>query len=853
MSQNILNFADINKTMLPIVGGKGANLGELSKIGALNVPGGFCITTDAYKAVVQSCGASSLISEITADHASEISSEIRGRIENAQLPQSVVDEIKVSENTAYAVRSSATAEDLPTASFAGQQDTYLNIIGKENIINAVKKCLASLFTERAVAYRIQNNFPHDKVSLSVVIQEMVQSEMSGIMFTADPVSGNRKVISIDASFGLGEALVSGLVNSDNYKVYHGEIIAKKVENKEISVVSDKSGGTAVKSINNKNQALTEKQILELSEIGKKIEAHFGSPQDVEWAFADGRFYIVQSRPITTLYPAIESKDGKNHIYTCMAHTQMMTDAMKPLGLAFFPLFVADFSMPSAGGRLFLDSSPDLKNKIGRLIWAKAMGVADPYYPSIMDELNKRKDFMKNLAGGKKALGINSYISPLFPFEMLRILIAKDKESANRLFLRSEKYIQNLDEEYSKYAGVEVIDKAETTLKSLQKVMYDYKVMGTIYAGIMAQSWVNRKCKKWCDIEKAADVLIQSVDNNVTSNMGLDLLDVADTVRKYPEVMKYFENPNHNTFFTDLEKLSGGREVTSAIKKYLDKYGVRCTGEIDITRPRFCERPTDLAPLILNNINSREANYRKTSTDKKMREVEELKSEIVSRLSKRRAKKMLERIDLMRSLIGFREFPKFNMMQCYWVIKKAWMRETDQLAEMGILENREDVYYLTVDEFRDLIEKGKVDYKIINQRKEEFKAYEKLSPPRVITSEGECFLGALNVEIPKGALGGLPVSQGVVEGTARVVFKMEEAKMQQGEILVTRFTDPSWTPVFVSISGLVTEVGGQMTHGSVIAREYGIPAVVSVNDATAKIKTGDKIKVDGTVGYVQILK
>ncbi|MDP4132676.1 MAG: phosphoenolpyruvate synthase [Bacillota bacterium] len=853
MNQSILNFADINKTMLPIVGGKGANLGELTKIGGLNVPGGFCITTDVYKAAAQSCGISSLISEITADNTSEISSEIRGRIENAQLPQSVVDEIKVSENTAYAVRSSATSEDLPTASFAGQQDTYLNIIGKDNIINAIKKCLASLFTERAVVYRNQNNFPHDKVSLSVVIQEMVQSEMSGIMFTADPVSGNRKVISIDASFGLGEALVSGLVNSDNYKIYNGRIIAKKVENKEISIVSDKSGGTAVKSINNKNQVLTDEQILELSEIGKKIEAHFDSPQDIEWAFSDGKFYIVQSRPITTLYPTIENKDNKNHIYTCMAHTQMMTDAMKPLGLAFFPLFISGFFMPSAGGRLFLDSSPDLKSKIGRFIWSKAMGVADPYYPSIIDELNKRKDFMKNLAGGKKALSINSYISPLFPFEMFRILIKKDKESANKLSTRSEKYIQNLDKEYSKYVGAEVVDKAEITLKSLQKVMYDYKIMGTIYAGLMAQSWINRKCKKWCGIEKAADVLIQSVDNNVTSNMGLDLLDVADVVREYPEIMKYFESPNNNTFFEDLEKLSGGREVASAIKNYLNKYGVRCTGEIDITRPRFYEQPTDLVPLIMNNISSHEPNYRKTSTDKKLREVEELKSKIISKLSKHRTKKMLERIDLMRPLIGFREFPKFSMIQCYWVIKKAWMREADKLVEKGILENREDVYYLMIDEFRDLIEKGKVDYKIINQRKEEFKAYEKLSPPRVITSEGECFFGTLNVEIPEGALGGLPVSQGVIEGTARVVFKMEDAKMQDGEILVTRFTDPSWTPVFVSISGLVTEVGGQMTHGSVIAREYGIPAVVSVNDATTKIKTGDKIKVDGTLGYVQILK
>ncbi|MGH2638057.1 MAG: PEP/pyruvate-binding domain-containing protein, partial [Rhabdochlamydiaceae bacterium] len=352
MSSFVLDFQDIDKTKLMIVGGKGANLGELSRIDGIIVPEGFCITTEAYKRIIsQTSEFNDLLEHLSLlkvedrERICEISKKIRGVIEGTVIAKEIDEAVthfiaKLGDKNAYAVRSSATAEDLPTASFAGQQDTYLNIIGKEAILKHVSKCWASLFTERAVTYRLQNGFDHRKVHLSVVVQKMVFPQAAGILFTADPVTSNRKVLSIDASFGLGEAMVSGLVNADIYKVRNGKIIDKKISSKKLAMYALKDGGTKEQEIEperQNRQALTDEQIFQLERIGRKIEEHFGCPQDIEWCLVDDTFYIVQSRPITTLFPIPEAIDQENHVYVSVGHQQMMTDAMKPLGLSFFLL------------------------------------------------------------------------------------------------------------------------------------------------------------------------------------------------------------------------------------------------------------------------------------------------------------------------------------------------------------------------------------------------------------------------------------------------------------------------------------------------------------------------------------
>lgn len=368
MSSLVLGLHEIEKTQLSLVGGKGLHLGELSKIQGIQVPEGFCVTTVGYqKAIEQNETLQVLLDQLAMlkvedrDQVGNISRKIRQIIMEVDIPSDVVKAVaqylsQFGEEHAYAVRSSATAEDLPHASFAGQQDTYLNIIGVDAILQHISKCWASLFTDRAVIYRMQNGFDHSQVYLSVIVQRMVFPQASGILFTADPITSSRKVLSIDAGFGLGESLVSGLVSADCYKVQDGQIIDKRIATKKLAIYGRKEGGTETQQIDSdqqKAQTLTDEQILQLARIGREIEAHFGQPQDIEWCLARDTFYIVQSRPITTLFPIPEASDQENHVYISVGHQQMMTDPIKPLGLSFFLLTTAA-PMRKAGGRLFVD-------------------------------------------------------------------------------------------------------------------------------------------------------------------------------------------------------------------------------------------------------------------------------------------------------------------------------------------------------------------------------------------------------------------------------------------------------------------------------------------------------------------
>ena len=321
----VLAFQEIDQADVAVVGGKGAALGELSRIDGIAVPPGFCVTTDAFGRIL--AGAApiedrlarvSRLAPVDGEAYRALSAEIRRAIERIAIPDDVGLAItralaRLGERAACAVRSSATAEDLPTASFAGQYDSYLNVVGPEAVLEHVSRCWASLFSERAVTYRLRNGFEHGTVQMAVVVQQMVVPQAAGILFTADPVTFSRKVATVEASFGLGEALVSGLVNADTFKVRDAEVVAR-------AVASDQP-------------ALTDAQVVRLVQLGGRIEAHFGRPQDIEWCLAEGDFWIVQSRPITTLYPIPEAADRENHVYVSVGHQQMMTEAMRPLGVS----------------------------------------------------------------------------------------------------------------------------------------------------------------------------------------------------------------------------------------------------------------------------------------------------------------------------------------------------------------------------------------------------------------------------------------------------------------------------------------------------------------------------------------
>jgi phosphoenolpyruvate synthase/pyruvate phosphate dikinase len=871
MSSYVFGFQDIDKTKLMLVGGKGANLGELSRIEGIRVPGGFCISTTAFQRIIEETSSIhelldqlSLLKVEDRHKIAELSGEIRSVIEGIAIPADIHEEITrflslFGEKHAYTVRSSATAEDLPTASFAGQQDTYLNIIGKEAILKHISKCWASLFTDRAVIYRLQNGFDHRKVRLSVVVQKMIFPQVAGILFTADPVTSHRKVVSIDASFGLGEALVSGLVNADIYKVRNGKILDKKISTKKLAIYALKDGGTYEQEIEpekQNRQALMDEQILQLERIGRKIEAHFAYPQDIEWCLVDDTFYIVQTRPITTLFPIPEANDQENHVYVSVGHGQMMTDPIKPLGLSFF-LLTTNAPMRKAGGRLFVDVTPLLASPASRESILDVMGKGDPLIKNALITIVERGDFIKSLPGDKqeKTPGKSNQGPSLADFKALN---EYDPAIVSALIKRNETSIEELKQTIQTKSGSDLLDFILEDIQQLKKSLSDPQGFGVIMTAMNASSWINENMKEWLGQRNVADTLSQSVPNNITSEMGLALLDVADVIRPYPEVIEYLQQVKDDTFLDELTKFAGGQESRDALSAYLNKYGMRCAGEIDITRPRWSEKPTTLVPLILSNIKNFEPGESKRRFEQGRKFALQKEQELLDRLKQlpdgeQKARETKRMISLIRNFAGYREYPKYGMVHRYFVYKQALLKEAEQLVQANVLHEREDIYYLSFEELREVVYTHKRDDQVISKRKDEYKFYEKLTPPRVITSDGEIITGEYRREnLPTGAIVGLPVSSGVIEGRARVIFNMEDADLEDGDILVTPFTDPGWTPLFLSIKGLVTEVGGLMTHGAVIAREYGLPAVIGVENATRLIKDGQRIRVHGTEGYVELI-
>ncbi|MBH5333331.1 phosphoenolpyruvate synthase [Streptomyces pactum] len=859
----VVDLSEIAGDQVAAVGGKAAHLGELSRIEEIRVPAGFCVTTDAFRRVMADvpsiAGQLDELARVRPDDQETIrtlGARLRRTVRAAGVPGDVAEAItgalgRFGERAAYAVRSSATAEDLPTASFAGQQDTYLNVVGPAAVLEHVSRCWASLFTERAVTYRLAKGIDHRAVRMAVVVQRMVLPEASGILFTADPVTGHRKTATVDAGFGLGEALVSGLVNPDVFRVRDGVIVDRTIVAKQRAVRALPEGGTrdvAVEARRQEQPALTDAQVLRLAQLGRRIEAHFGRPQDIEWCLDGEGFHIVQSRPVTTLFPVPEADDQENHVYVSVGHQQMMTDAMKPLGLSMWRM-TAMVPMQEAGGRLFVDVTPRLAAPASRAALLDLMGRGDPLITDALRTLLDRGDFVPSLPdtspGGPPAAGAPAPIDT-------------DPALVTELVERSEASVAALERDIRTRTGSELFDFLLEAFEEHKRVLGDPLSMQVIMAGMEATWWLNDHLRDWLGEKNAADTLTLSAPGNVTSQMGLALMDVADAVRPHPEVVAFLQGVGDDDFLDDLAELPGGPESRDAIEAYLDRYGMRCVGEIDITRPRWREQPSALVPAILDNIRNFPPGAAARRFEEGRQKALRKEQEVLSRLralpdGERKADETKRMIDRVRTFIGYREYPKYGIVSRYFVYKRALLAEAERLVRAGVLAEQEDAFHLTFQELREAARSLRADGELIRRRKDAFRAYRALTPPRVLTSDGEALNGAYRRDdAPAGALPGLPVSAGTVEGRARVVLDMTQADLEPGDILVTAYTDPSWSPLFVGIAGLVTEVGGLMTHGAVIAREYGLPAVVGVERATSLIPDGRRIRVHGTDGYIELL-
>jgi pyruvate,water dikinase len=687
--------------------------------------------------------------------------------------------------------------------------------------------------------------------MAVVVQQMVFPQASGILFTADPVTGNRKVASVEASFGLGEALVSGLVNADVYKVRDEQVIARTIATKQRAIHASPLGGTQEQPIEPERQeqpTLTETQVVQLARLGRRIEAHFGGPQDIEWCLADDDFQIVQSRPITTLFPIPDAGDRENHVYVSVGHQQMMTDPIKPLGLSVWQL-TTPRPMGEAGGRLFVDVTPMLASPASRDSLLATLGKSDPLIRDALETVLDRGDFIPSRPNEAPAWT---------PPGGGSAAIQTDPAIVTELIARSQASLADLKRDIRTKSGSALLDFIVAHIQERKRVQLDPRSLQVIMAGMEAAWWLNDQLYAWLGEKNAADTLTQSVPNNVTSEMGLALLDVADVIRPHPEVVAFLQHVEDDGFLDELPKLAGGREARDAILAWLDTYGMRGVGEIDITRPRWSERPTMLVPILLGHIQNFAPGSAKRRFEEGLQEARKKEEEILTRLRAlpdggAKAEETKRMIDRVRTFAGYREYPKYAMVSRYFVYKQSLMEEADRLVQAGVLREREDIFYLRLQELQDVVRTNQVDEQLIRERKDAFRSYRAITPPRVLTSDGEAVAGSYRRgDFPPGALVGLPVSAGIIEGRARVIFGLAEADLEPGDILVTAYTDPSWTPLFVAIAGLVTEVGGLMTHGAVIAREYGLPAVVGVEQATRLIGDGQRIRVHGTDGYVEIL-
>jgi len=901
------DFKDIDSTSLGIAGGKGANLGEMTKAG-FPVPPGFIINTDAYSDFVNSYSEMDLIynklKNIKSEDLDEVRKTgklIRETIEKIDIPKQLKNEVserlkEFGEDNYFAVRSSATAEDLPGASFAGQQDTFLNITGLENILINIRKCWVSLFTDRAILYRIEKGFSHQDVKLSAVIQKMVRPDVSGILFTVDPVSGNRNKMTIDAGFGLGEALVSGLINPDNYIVdkKNISILSANIQEKKIAIYPDGSGGTVTKNLEKEqsiSRTLNDSLIKELCQIALKVETHYGTPQDIEWALEGGKFYLLQTRPVTTLFPLPESPRGRedHRIYISLGHIQVMTAPVSPMGRSVLSLFLP-FGRPrkpgvynpyiaEAGERIYIEVTPFMTRKFIRGKYSSGlqgvdylMGKGVQESLSYLDVTNGIKDFEKKMNFSSVFYYARKIIPFLLKSNLVKNPIKNRKATADRL----EKQFSLLKNNY------------EETIKTSDRLIYlrtqledfiDFVafLLGTMAPALISWKKIGTNVRNWVKddtLEEELSAIERGLIGNITTEMDLETGDLADLLKHLPKLLSLLQASDLSS--STLEKgrdLDDTEDFFAAWDKFMTRFGIRGLSEIDIKNARWEENPESLLKMLLSqseneNIGTHRKHFNNL-TSQAEQAVEKLGKQVRTSapgfIGYLRARKINKLLSLYRGYMPLREHGKYYLMRLMSLIRQEITISSKLLAAKSVLVNKDFIWFLEINELIELVSKveneeytsseeidllqGKIE-----KRKERFERFKDIEPPRVILGNGTIPRPSYNMDgIPDGALPGMAVSAGIVEGFAKVITDPGKESIKSGEILVAPFTDPAWTPLFINASAVVIEVGGLMTHGSVIAREYGIPAVVSVENVTKKIKTGQKIRVNGDLGYVEIIE
>ncbi|MBN9101713.1 MAG: phosphoenolpyruvate synthase [Pseudonocardia sp.] len=847
---SVIGLDDPDAGLPALVGGKAANLAAMIAAG-FAVPGGFCVTTAAYVRAADAAGLAPVVAVPGPD--------LGARARAALLAAPVADDLATDVAAAYAelgsdvlvaVRSSATAEDLPGASFAGQQDTFLNVVGIGAVLDAVRRCWASLWTDRAVAYRAEAGVAH--AELAVVVQRMVDAQVAGVLFTADPVSGRRTRTVIDAAPGLGEAVVSGAVNPDHIVVEgDGTVAEHRVGDKAVAVRATAGGGTERVAGTVDGPCLTDAQVRDLVALGRRVEAHFGAPQDVEWAIdAAGALWLTQSRPITTLHPVPVANRPGLRVYVCVSLAQGLTRPLTPMGLSAFRVITATgatraFGVPVAdpldgppafvvaGGRGFADATPALRNSVGRALVPRALDVMETrsavVLRGLMDDprlsvLNRSPwPFARRLL---RTL-LHFRIPPLLALALIRPAAAR-------------RHVDRIGERL-RAAPTPSDPTPDDVVDLLRQVFPILPTTAPVAAAGFVMLGLARKVAGPDLDADATHEVLRSLPYNSTTAMDLELWAVATRIRRDP---------------ASVAALADGSPpppvLAAELAGFLTEHGHRAVAEIDLGMPRWSDDPSH----VLGSL----ANYLRLDDPERTPDVlfrrgaaaaEEAVAAAVARVRRRsRLRAAVVRFALRRTreLAGMRETHKDFLVLLLARARAALATIGAGLRARGLLDTADDVFFLDLREVSTALD-GADHRSLVARRREEYaRELRRRHIPRVLLSDGT-EPEALGAPPADGALVGTAASAGTVTGAVRVVLDPVGAHLEPGEILVAPSTDPGWTPLFLTAGGLVMEMGGSNSHGAVVAREYGIPAVVGVPDATLRLHTGEQVTVDGAAGAI----
>lgn len=883
----VLDLARLDMRMLPEVGGKAANLGELIGAGFV-VPSGFCVTTGAYRQVAAGGHLEDVLDVPVRDIAG-LAERARAAILAAPVPIAVAAAVvgayrALGHDVPVAVRSSATAEDLPSASFAGQQDTYLNIVGAEAVLDAVRRCWASLWTDRALTYRTSNGIDHRSVQLAVIVQHMVEARVAGVLFTADPVTGHRGHSVIDASPGLGEAVVSGMVNPDHFVVDTGGVVVqRRLGDKRVVISSRPGGGTEQRTgtADVGQSCLPDAQLRELAALGRRVQSHYGTAQDIEWALdASGAWWLTQARPITTLYPlpaAGRDQDGSVRVYLCVSLVQGLTRPITPMGIASFRLIASCMSelvfgsvvadprcgpalFAEAGQRVFVDCAPVLRSRVGRSLVPRILDVMEARSAVVLRQLagnprfavqtTSRWPFVRRLG----AVAVRYRI----PLQIVQALIRP--AAARRRVDRVGRRLRATLTIPATATGVQRMDHAERLIgSSIVPIMPT--VAPVAGAGFLAQALAGKLGRDEVE-HREMDEVLRGLPHNVTTEMDLELWALAGRIRADTVAAGALRDEAP----AELARRFTDRQLPALLQRglgeFLVRYGHRAVAEIDVGMPRWSDDPTHVLGVLANYLRLEEPELAPDAQFARGRRAAETTvAEVVGRVRRRsriRAAAMRLALGRVRELVGMRETHKDYLVRVLAHVRQQLAAVGAEIAAAGGLDQADDVFFLDLTETRAAL--AGTDFRVVvAQRRVEYdRELRRRQVPRIMLSDGTVpenvppdAFAVSGPPVTEGWLAGTPASAGTVTGVARVVLDPVGAHLEPGEILVAPSTDPGWTPLFLTAGGLVMEMGGANSHGAVVAREYGIPAVVGVRDATLRITSGQQITVRGATGHVEL--